>query len=116
MAGRIYTSSGTVRAIAGSLFPPPLAGEGREGANSTAQTRCKYPLPNPPPQAGEGKEGGTVHIAAPIVTHRGRTARATRPQGWTYSWGRGRAALPTLHAGIATMCKLLALPDYLSSG
>src|SRR5215831_14013333 len=34
--------------------PPPLAGEGREGANSTVLTRWNAPLPNPPPQAGEG--------------------------------------------------------------
>jgi Fe-S-cluster-containing dehydrogenase component/DMSO reductase anchor subunit len=36
------------------LYPPPLAGEGGEGANSTVLTRGEAPLPNPPPQAGEG--------------------------------------------------------------
>src|SRR5499427_10586567 len=39
----------------GAFFPlPRLRGRAREGANSTAQTRGKSPLPNPPPQAGEG--------------------------------------------------------------
>jgi len=52
----------------GAFFPlPRLRGRAREGANSTAQTRGKSPLPNPPPQAGEGaiSQASSLHGRSP---------------------------------------------------
>jgi len=65
-SGKAFRPAATVPN--GAFFPlPRLRGRAREGANSTAQTRGKSPLPNPPPQAGEGviSQAPSLHGRSP---------------------------------------------------